>query len=121
MTALNIVTVTASLPADPTTDPATFPQGHYELVPTGMAYDADQHVMIVPVMKQGKFTDGAISVPLVASDNFAAGVLTWDVHVELRGVENIDVPQVSINYTDGASQDLFTILSSAGWVPPSKP
>ena len=55
--------------------------------------------------------------PAIASDNFAAGVLTWDVIINVRGLPTVNMAAVPINFALGANQNIWTILSAAGWAP----
>lgn len=114
--ALNLVTVTATFQSDQT------PEGNYTFVPTGMSVDLASHVMIVPMVKQGAIPpNGLLSVPIVASDNFAADVLNWNIRLIVRGAKNVYARYVAINYSNGPTQDLWVILSNAGWTPAVTP
>ena len=113
----NMVTVaitTVDSPADTTTV-----EGHYCFVPSGVQWPSiDGDSVIVPAVIQGPLTNGTANVSLLASDNFASGILTWNVLINIRGIPTINVADVPVNFSDGASQNIFTILTNnAGWTP----
>jgi len=117
--ALNLVNVTVSAIGSPID--ATEPEGNYTFVPSGTQWPSTDGVSaVVPAVIHGQFaanTDTA-TVQLVASDNFSQGVLTWNVLINIRGLPTINVRDVPVNYADGASQNIFTILTNnAGWIP----
>ncbi len=116
---LNSVTVTASWLA---TGFATgqYPEGNYQFTASGTLMDSSSIALVFPVFR-GVLINGAFSQALLASDNFTAGFLTWDVLIRVQGMEVIDFRNFAINYSAGASQGLFGILQTAGWVAPSEP
>lgn len=113
---LNLVTVamtSVNSPAD-----TTVTEGHYCFVPSGLQWPStDGMSAVVPSIVQGPFST-SFSVQLVASDNFTTGVLTWNVLINIRGIPTINVPDVPIYFTDGANQNIYTILTAnVGWTP----
>ena len=62
-------------------------------------------------------TPGECQIALVASDNYAAGVLAWDLIINIRGLPTVNVSDVTVNFSNGATQNVWTILAAAGWTP----
>jgi len=117
---LNMVTVT--IEATGTPGSTTYPEGHFVFVPDGLAYPGPiGGGPIIPQMVQGYLVNGSASVSLVASDNFTAGVLNYSVIVNIRGIPTVTVKQITINFSNGATQDLWTILTNNGWSPTPLP
>jgi hypothetical protein len=83
---------------------------------------------IVPMVVQGTLGDGLNGatageciIQLVASDSFAAGILNWDFIINLRGFPTVSVQGCAVDYSNGASQNIWNILTAAGWAPVSMP
>jgi hypothetical protein len=116
----NLVTVTIAAQASPV-DTLT-PQGNYIFSPNGTEWPGTPGSLpIVPQIQSGHLTSGTGSVQLVASDNFAVGVLAWDIIINIRGLPTAIYSTVPINFASGAAQSVWDILSAAGWVPVSQP
>lgn len=114
---LSLVTVTIAATVSPTD--TTQAEGNGVFVPSGVQWPAPGNVPIVPRIVPFTLTNGSATVQLVASDNFAIGVLTWNVIINIRGLPTINVPDVPVNFATGASQNVFDILTAAGWTPTS--
>lgn len=114
---LNLVTVTISATVSPID--VTAAEGNYVFVPSGTQWPAPGDVPIVPAVVHGMLTvgTGSATAQLVASDNFATGVLTWNVLVNIRGLPTVNVRDVPVLYASGASQNLWDILTAMGWIP----
>jgi hypothetical protein len=54
---------------------------------------------------------------LLASDNFSTGELNWNVFMTVRGLNQVIARDFPVNFSNGATQNLFTILEAAGWTP----
>lgn len=121
----NLVTVNATL-AGTSGDPG---QGHWLFAATGTLMSATYVAIVAPVIDgsldgngQFQYTNpdtGVISegVPLLASDNFAAGDLLWNFFGSFSGMASIHVTNMIVNFASGASQNLWTILAANGWTP----
>ena len=120
----NVVTVNATL-----LDTAGIPgQGHWLFAATGTLMTASYVPIVAPVVdgdldanrqmswinESGIVVEGAA---ILASDNFAAGDLSWNFFGDFQGMARIHVTGMQINYSSGASQNLFTILAANGWTP----
>ena len=114
MTASTVnVTVTADVsPADGS--PA---EGNVVAVPNGTQWPDLSGNPSVPMVVHGTLAAGTCTLVLVASDNFSAGVLTWDIIINIRGLKTVNVQAVPVNFASGATQSVWTILSAAGWTP----
>lgn len=123
----NVVNVTVQVDGSPA-DPAA-PEGNYVFTPSGVMWPDMSEDPIVPMVVHGQMTPNPTASPpncsatveIVSSDSFAAGVLTWDVIINVRGLPTVNASQVPINYSSGASQNIWEILESAGWAPPTEP
>ena len=116
----NLVTVTVAAQGSPADTEA--PEGNFVFVPNGTQWPGTPgSVPIDPRIQQGTLSNGTASVQLVASDNFAAGVLNWDIVINIRGMETVHASGVAINYATGPAQSVWDILAAAGWVPVSQP
>ena len=118
----NVVNVTVA--ADVSPADAASAEGNVIACPDGTQWPDTNEVPIVPMVVHGTFSDtlngagaGECIIQLVASDNFSAGVLTWDFIINIRGLPTINVSQVPVNYASGSSQSVWTILEAAGWTP----
>jgi hypothetical protein len=106
------------------TDGTTFGEGNFQFVASGDLMDDAQTSLTTPIVRgqldsTGSLWDGVTvgsGVSLLASSNFAVGYLTWNVYVQVRGEPVIEVNDVVVDYTLGATQGLFSILETAGWV-----
>jgi hypothetical protein len=124
------VTVLAQWNDNNTTD--GYASGNYEFVAAGQLMDSGAVAIVTPILIGQLDSLGAISLPsgtygsagdgtpnsglaLLASDNFGAGELLWTVKIVVEGVANISASGIIINYADGATQGLFTILEANGW------
>lgn len=111
------VTVAASKsPAD--AEPA---EGNILAAPDGVMWPDTSGNPIVPDVVHAYLQNGTCTFSLVASDNFAAGVLGWSFIINIRGLPTVNVANVPVNFSSGASQNLWTILSAAGWTPIGQP
>lgn len=111
---LNLVTVTIAVSGAPTD--STTPQGVFVFSPNGVLWPGTEGSLpIDPQVQHGFLTNGTASVQLVASDNFAAGVLNWDAILNIRGMPTINAPALIINFATGPTQSIWDILSSNGF------
>lgn len=122
----NVVSVTVGASTSPV-DIAKA-EGNVVAVPAGTQWPDTSNDPIIPAVVHGTLGDGLNGaqpgeciLQLVASDNFAAGVLAWDFIINLRGFPTVSVSDVPVNFSSGASQNVWTILAAAGWTPPSMP
>lgn len=116
----NVVNVVVAADASPA-DVGVFAEGNVVAVPSGAMWPDTNNVPIVPMVVHGTLVSGTCTLGLVASDNFAAGVLTWDIIINIRGLPTVNVASCVINFASGATQSVWTILTAAGWTPPSVP
>lgn len=116
---LNVVNVTFAADVSPA-DIATA-EGNVIAIPSGAEWPDASNNPIVPAVVHGTLVAGTCVLQLVASDNFSAGVLTWDIIVNIRGLPTVNVASVPVNFSSGANQNGWTILSAAGWTPQSQP
>lgn len=115
----NVVNVTFAVdnsPADLVTA-----EGNVLAVPSGVMWPDASTDPIVPMVVHAQLVSGTCTLVLVASDNFASGVLTWDFIVNIRGLPTVNVPGVAVNFASGANQNGWSVLSAAGWVPIAQP
>lgn len=126
--AVNVVSVTVAADVSPVDPSNVTAEGNVIAVPSGVEWPDTSNNPIVPMVVHGTLGDllnggvaGQCIIKLVASDNFAAGVLTWDFIINIRGLPTVNVPAVPVNFASGASQNVWTILSAAGWVPQMQP
>jgi len=120
---LNFVTVTATW-SDQGAVPK-YAEGNYMFIAAGTLMSSSAVAIVIPVI-QGQLAAStpSLSVSLLASDNFSVGPppqLVWDIHIAVKGIAAISVQNVAVNFSGGASQGLFTILTTAGWVPTPNP
>lgn len=124
---VNVVTVTVQADASPV-DPVAA-EGNIVAVPSGVAWPDGSNNPIVPMVVHAYLGDNSITPPvpgkcqvqLVASDNFAAGVLGWDFIINIRGLPTVNVHGVQVNFSSGATQSVWSILGAAGWTPLASP
>jgi hypothetical protein len=110
---LNLVTVTISATPSPVDEDPV--EGHATFIPDGTRWGAGDPV--VPELQHVVLSNSTASVTLVASDNFAAGVLNWDININIRGLPTVNVGGVPVNFASGATQDVWAILQTFGWIP----
>ena len=123
----NLVNLTIQVDGAPG-DPAA-PEGNYVFTPSGLEWPDTSSNPIVPMVIHAPLTPNPLASPpnasatfaIVASDNFAAGILTWDVIINVRGLPTVNVPNVPINFANGANQNIWTVLQAAGWTPVTEP
>jgi len=125
---VNVVAVTVGADVSPADPSNVHAEGNVVAVPSGAMWPDTSNNPIVPMVVHGTLGDGLNGaspgqciIELVASDSFAAGVLTWDIIINIRGLPTVNVPGVVVNFANGASQNVWTILQAAGWVPFSQP
>jgi hypothetical protein len=110
---LNLVTVVIAIQGSPIDTVSQ--EGNYVFSPNGNLWPGTPGTLpIDPAVQQGHLTSGTASVQLVASDDFAAGVLTWDCILNIRGMPTIHAYGLIINYATGSTQSIWDILSSNG-------
>lgn len=110
----NLVTVVVAAQSSPID--AVPPEGRFVFSPNGVMWPGTLGSLpIIPDIQQGTLTLGTASVQLVASDNFALGVLYWDVIINIRGLPTVNASAITVNYATGASQSIWDILSAAGY------
>lgn len=119
LSVVNVVVAADNSPAD-----LAVAEGNVVVVPSGTEWPDTSGNPIVPMVVHGTLGDGLNGgtpgeciVRLVSSDNFTAGVLTWDFIINIRGLATINVPSVPVNFAQGATQNVWTILAAAGWTP----
>ena len=106
----NSVTVSAQW-----TDGTTPGEGNYLFSAQGNFMDSSALAVVTPVRLGQLDSTGHLSVFLLASDNFQEGDLNWHILVRVKGAITIDVADVPVNFSLGATQSLFDILTAAGW------
>ncbi len=112
---LNTVTVTVAAQAGPSD---TAPEGNFVFSPNGTMWPTSAgQLPIVPYIQHGSLVNGTASVVLVASDNFAANVLNWDVIINIRGLPTVVVSALPVLFSLGASQSIWDILVANAWTP----
>lgn len=124
---VNVVNVTIQVDGSPA-DPSP-PEGNYVFTPSGVMWPDTSSNPVVPMVVHGTLVGNVsvsppisvATVQLVASDNFTAGVLTWDVIINVRGEPTVMVANVPVNFASGANQSIWSILQSAGWTPQPEP
>lgn len=125
MTALNLVSVTITAdpsPADTDIHGAqVYPEGNYVFTPSGAMWPDPSQNPVIPMVLHGVLVNGTASASLAASDNFSAGVLTWNAIINIRGLPTINVAGFPVNFSNGASQSVWPLLAAAGWAPTSQP
>lgn len=112
---LNTVTVTIAAQAGPSDTP---PEGNFIFSPNGTMWPTSAgQLPIVPYIQHGTLVNGTGSVVLVASDNFSANVLNWDVIINIRDLPTVNVAALPILFSLGATQSIWDILIANGWAP----
>lgn len=96
-------------------------QGNYLFAATGTLITSAYTTITYPVMDGILDAQGNLGspsgVPLLASDNYSAGVLNWNCFLRIQGQPLIHVTSFAVNFANGSSQPLFQILQTAGWTP----
>lgn len=105
----NNVTVTASF--------GSSAEGNYLFAATGTLMSDTNVAIVTPVVSGILDSTGNLSAVLLASDNFGAGELTWNCFIVVKGMSPINVQDFTVNFAQGASQNLFTVLEASGWTP----
>ena len=118
---MTVSTVSVVVAADNSPADLATAEGNVIAVPSGTEWPDTSGNPIVPMVVHGTLAGGTCTLVLVASDNFAAGVLSWDFVINIRGLPTINVPSVPVNFASGATQSIWTILSAAGWKPTTQP
>jgi hypothetical protein len=126
----NYVTVSAQW-----TDGTNFAEGAFQFIASGQLMESTSIAIVTPTIQGQLDEQGSLSVrhlssplnlmnsaaamnsgiPMLASDNFGSGELTWDFRLQVQGITSIFVTDVVLDYSLGASQGLFGILEAAGW------
>ena len=116
----NLVTVTIAVSAAPND---TMPsEGNFVFSPNGILWPGTPGSLpVVPMIQQGHLVNSTASVQLLASDNFSAGVLGWDIIINIRGMPTINCPGVVINFATGPTQSVWDILNAFGYTFISQP
>jgi hypothetical protein len=119
---MTINNVTVTIEATGTPGSTNVPEGNYTFCPDGVLYPAVAGGgPIVPAMVHGTLSAGSASAVLIASDNFGANILNWATIINIRGLPTIKASNLTINFADGATQDIWTILTNNGWIPVQLP
>jgi hypothetical protein len=107
----NLVTVTANFGAGA--------EGHWLIAASGTLLDDSNLAIVQPVIVGAMAPGGTglLSASLLASDNFGAGELFWNIFLQVRGQTDVNWQDFAVNFALGASQNLFTILRASGWTP----
>lgn len=105
----NLVTVTA--------DFGDQANGDWLFAASGTLMTSSDMAIVTPVVNNVLDASGTLTAALLASDNYDADDLNWNCFIRVQGIPVIHVVGFQVNYTDGAQQNLFTILSAAGWTP----
>lgn len=114
----NHVTVTGQW-----TDGVTFGEGNFLFDAEGDLMNSTTTAIVTPVIKGQLDTTGKLWTPptlgsgvsLLASDNFLTGQLNWHILLRVQGWPIVDVADVPVLFSNGASQTVFSILEAAGW------
>lgn len=125
---MTVNTVLVTMQADNSPADVANAEGNIVAVPSGTMWPDSSNNPIVPAVVHGYLGDGQNGagagetiLKLVASDNYSAGVLTWDFIINIRDFPTINQEQVAVNFASGATQSIWAILQAAGWTPPSVP
>jgi hypothetical protein len=111
-----VVVAVDNSPAD-----LTSAEGYVVAVPSGEMWPDTSNEPIVPMVVHGQLVSGTCTLSLVASDNYTTGVLTWDFIINIRGLPTVNVSGVSVPYSGGTPQNVWSLLQAAGWTPTSQP
>jgi hypothetical protein len=105
-------------------DGVNWAPGNYSFISAGTLMESSAVAIVTPVILGQLDSLGAFSsvgaqpntgILILASDNFAAGELNWDVTVKVQNLPDIIVENVPILFSLGATQGLFSILEATGW------
>lgn len=125
---MTINTVLLTFGADASPADPTHAEGNVVAIPSGELWPDTNNNPIVPMVVHGTLGDGLNGgtpgeavIQLASSDSFAAGVLTWDIVVNIRGLPTVNVSGVVVDFSNGASQNGWTVLKAAGWTPVNQP
>jgi hypothetical protein len=121
-------TVLVTVAADVSPADVAKAEGNVVAVPSGVMWPDTSNEPIVPAVVHGTLGDlenggvaGEAIIELLASDNYATGVLTWDFIINIRGLPTVSVADVPVNFSNGANQSIWTILAATGWTPARMP
>src|ERR1700733_11602896 len=99
MTALNYVTVTASW-QDGNGDVGS---GNYFVSASGTLVSGSGTTIDIAAVDGQLDATGSLSVKLLASDNYASGVLTYDWRLDIEGEDIVNASDIAVNFNDGGS------------------
>jgi hypothetical protein len=102
----NNVTVTQQWPGG---------EGNFLFAAQGTYMDSASLAVVTPVVSGQLDPTGLLTASILASDNYPDGCLLWYIHVTVGNFPNIEAPNVPVNFSNGASQGLFGILTSIGY------
>lgn len=91
--------------------------GDFLFAASGDLITSTDIAIVTPVVNGVLDATGNLSATLLASDNYGANDLNWNCFVRIQGLSRIYWTDFPVNFSSGASQNLFTILTAAGWVP----
>jgi hypothetical protein len=121
-------TVLVTVAADVSPDDVAKAEGNVVAVPSGTEWPDTSSNPVVPAVVHGTLGDlqnggvaGEAIIELLASDNYSDGVLNWAFIINIRGLPTVSVADVPVNFSNGANQSIWDILTAAGWTPPSMP
>jgi hypothetical protein len=110
----NVVSVTITATASPVD--VVPPEGMYVFSPNGVMWPGTPGTLpIVPNVQHGTLVNGTATVQLVASDNFSAGVLNWDIIINIRGMPTVNASAMVVNFATGSTQSVWDILNTNGY------
>lgn len=109
----NLVTITAAFGSGMGAD--------WLFVAGGTLVDDTNLAIVTPVVRGSTMVGGTglLSASLLASDNFGTGELLWTCFIRVQGLPEIEWHDFNVNFANGASQSLYTVLKAAGWTPVS--
>jgi hypothetical protein len=105
----NIVTVNAAF--------GSAGSGNFLFAATGTLMTSAYIAIVTPVVYGILDDEGNLTAELLASDNYTTGELNWNCFLTVQGLSAIHVTDLAVDFSNGASQNLFTILAAAGWIP----
>lgn len=126
------VTVTSQWTSPTSATTNKYGNGNFEFVAAGTLMDSAAIAIVYPFISGQLDSLGSLSVPagspgsagtggpgtgvsLLASDNFGAGELQYNIKVIVQGLPSVNAFGIPVNFSNGASQGLFTLLEAAGW------
>ena len=92
-------------------------QGRFLFAASGSLQD-DVNMAAVQSVQDGSLDEnGDFSVSLLASDNegFTTTTLTWTIILQVAGLPYVFARDQAVNYADGSTQDVFSILAANGY------